>query len=800
MSTNREWRGRNARRTLAGREASVGDHLSYAAQIDDYTIRTRDGCLLRTIRLGGLPFETIEAAQLDLRKTARDAMLQAVASPRFALVHHVVRRAVAAGLEGQFPDAFSTALDAAWRERLAVRRLYRNELALTLIVRPPGRGSGLAEGVLRLFDGKPAGDAIADGKQLEQATQALLAALEPYGPELLGAYDAENGLASRPLEFLGQLVNGTPATMLLPLGDLGHAVARRRVAFGADSIEFGPMDGMPADFAAILSVKDYPAATAAGMLDDLYRLPVEMLVTQSFAMVDRSASLDRMDLALRRMRSADDAAVTLRHELTAAKDDVAAGRSVFGEHHLTVLLRAATLVELEQAIGEAQAILGEAGFAAVREELGLEAAYWAQFPGNFRYIARRALISSANFAGFASGHNFPIGRATGNHWGDAVTLFETSSAGPYYFNWHRGDLGNFTVIGPSGAGKTVVLGFLLAQARRFRPRIVYFDKDRGAEIFLRAMGGAYDSLKPGRPTRLNPLALPDTPANRLFLADWVARLATGEGQSPQGGPPTIEERGWIADAIDAAYAGPPELRRLRHLAELFRGRGRASSVDLAARLAPWHSGGDHAWLFDNAEDGLDLTADTIGFDMTAILDLPALRSAAMLYLFHRVEERLDGRPTIIVIDEGWKALDDEVFVARIRDWEKTIRKRGGIIGFATQSASDALQSRIASAIVEQAGTQIFMANAAAQASDYMDGFGLTAHEYELVRSIPESARAFLVKHGTDSVVVRLNLASEPDLLTILSGRERTVRLLDDLRARHGDAPDAWLPRLLEAAR
>jgi type IV secretion system protein VirB4 len=241
------------------------------------------------------------------------------------------------------------------------------------------------------------------------------------------------------------------------------------------------------------------------------------------------------------------------------------------------------------------------------------------------------------------------------------------------------------------------------------------------------------------------------------------------------------------------------LRRLRHVVALFRGRGRASATDLAARLAPWHSDGEFAWLFDNATDSLDLDVATLGFDMTAILDQPALRAPAMLYLFHRVEERLDGRPAIIVVDEGWKALDDDVFVARIRDWEKTIRKRGGIVGFATQSASDALESRIASAIIEQAGTQIFMANSSAQASDYIGGFGLTEDEFEIVRSMPETARAFLIKHGTDSVVVRLNLASEPDLLTILSGRERTVRMLDQLRAELGDAPQAWLPRLLENA-
>ena len=787
---------RSARDKAASREKAVGDHLPYSAHIDDHTIVTRDGLALQVIRLEGLPFETVDAVQLEARKSARNAMLQAVSSARFALVHHVVRRAVAPDLEGKFGDSFSEALDNAWRGRLAERRLYVNDLYLTIIVRPLAGRARAADKLLGLFVGKrqQKTEIKADLRELNRAREALMASLEVYSPSLLSSYDLASGLASEPVEFLATLINGTTAPMLLPQGDLAQVIARRRLSFGADSIEFGPIDGGDADYAAILSIKDYPAETDAGMLDDLYRLPFEMVVTQSFAVVDRGPALERIDLALRRMRSTDDAAFSLRSELSLAKDEVSAGRALFGEHHLTIMLKADKLAVLDTIVGEVQATLSDAGFSAVREELGMEAAFWAQFPGNFTYIARRALISSRNFAGFASAHNFPVGKPDGNHWGKAVTLFETTSAGPYFFNFHRGDLGNFTIIGPSGSGKTVVLGFLLAQARRYSPRIVFFDKDRGAEIFLRAIGGVYDTLRPGDSTRLNPLALPDTPANRRFLSDWVAKLVTRDGPAP-----TVEEAGWIADAIDSSFAGPPEHRRLRFLAQLFRGRDRASGNDLAARLAPWHTEGEHAWLFDNEIDGLDLDAETIGFDMTAILDQPALRSPTMLYLFHRVEERLDGKPTIIVVDEGWKALDDEVFVARIRDWEKTIRKRGGIVGFATQSASDALESKIASAIVEQAGTQIFMANASAQASDYIDGFGLTPHEYELVRTIPETARAFLVKHGADSVVVRLNLASEPDLLTVLSGRERTVRLLDTIRSDVGDSPDAWLPRLLEVA-
>ncbi len=383
-----------------------------------------------------------------------------------------------------------------------------------------------------------------------------------------------------------------------------------------------------------------------------------------------------------------------------------------------------------------------------------------------------------------------MGQAEGNHWGEAVTLLETTAAGPYYFNFHQGDLGNFTVIGPSGSGKTVVLNFLLAQARKFRPRIIFFDKDRGAEIFIRAIGGTYDLLRPGVPSGLNPLQLPDLPVNRQFLIDWIALLAGGAD---------IDEVARIKDAVDANFQQPLEHRRLRHLAELFRGASRPHAGDLWSRLRPWWGDGERAWLFDNEHDRIDLTAETVGFDITSILDDPAMRTPAMMYLFHRVEERLDGSAAIIVVDEGWKALDDDVFVRRIKDWEKTIRKRNGIVAFATQSAQDALESRIASAIIEQAATQIFMANPKARAADYIEGFGLTPHEFELVRTLPDNAHCFLVKHGAESVVARLNLTGERKMLTILSGRERTVRLLDEIRAETGDDPEAWVPRLLERA-
>jgi len=775
------------------REKSAGHHLPYARHVDDHSIETRDGMLMQVIHLRGLLFETADTDEINYRKRLRDAMLQSIGSSRFALYHHIVRRRIEPEMAADHRDLFSQQLDDAWQARLATKRLYVNELFLTLIRRPlQGRVGGLdrIRGMMgRASEGEEATSA-ADLRQLDSARDALMAALGSYGPRLLGVYPTAQGTCSEPLEFLSSLYNGEMRPVLLPHQDLGAYLPYRRISFGQETIELGPAGPAQRSFLGIVSIKDYPGQTAPGMLDELLRLPFELVVSQSFGFVERQQALGRMNLALRRMRSAEDEAVSLRADLAGAKDEVAAGRAGFGEHHMSIGIRADTPQGVDEGVAEVQAALADLGIIAVREEIGLEPAFWAQFPGNFKYIARRGLVSTGNFAGLASGHNFPLGQAQGNHWGEAVTLLETTAAGPYYFNFHQGDLGNFTVIGPSGSGKTVVLNFLLAQARKFRPRIIFFDKDRGAELFIRAIGGRYDLLRPGTPSGLNPLQLDDNPTNRQFLIDWLTLLAGGAD---------IDEIARIKDAVDANFQQPVEHRRLRHLAELFRGGQRPHGADFWARLRPWWGEGERAWLFDNPQDKTDLAAESVGFDMTQILDDPAMRTPAMMYLFHRVEERLDGSAAIIVVDEGWKALDDDVFVRRIKDWEKTIRKRNGIVGFATQSAQDALESRIASAIIEQAATQIFMANPKARADDYIDGFGLTSHEYELVRTLPDNAHCFLIKHGAESVVARLDLTGERDLLTILSGRERTVRLLDAIRAKEGDDPAAWIPRLLEVA-
>lgn len=207
----------------------------------------------------------------------------------------------------------------------------------------------------------------------------------------------------------------------------------------------------------------------------------------------------------------------------------------------------------------------------------------------------------------------------------------------------------------------------------------------------------------------------------------------------------------------------------------------------------WHGQGERAWLFDNAEDTLELGNRTIGFDLTSILDDPISRTPWLMYIFHRINGLLDGSKVMIMLDEGWKLLDDPEFSLRIKDWLKTIRKQNGIVGFATQSARDAIESQVGDSIIEQSPTQIFLPNARAAAQDYCDGFGLSQHELEIIRELSPSSHCFLLRHGNDSVIARLDLRGLDDYIAVLSGRTESVHKMEELIGLYGSDPDKWLP-------
>ncbi|HKR24634.1 MAG TPA: VirB4 family type IV secretion/conjugal transfer ATPase, partial [Allosphingosinicella sp.] len=345
---------------IVARELPAGKHLPYARHVDDHTIETRDGLLMQMIHLRGLLFETADSEEINYRKRLRDAMLQAIGSSRFALYHHIIRRRIDVSLGAGHVDAFSRELDQMWRARLAAKRLYVNDLFLTLVRRPLQGRAGTFDRLGAMF-GRTATEADAgaayEARQLDVARDAVLAALGSYAPRLLGVYETPQGPCSEPLEFLSALYNGEMRPVLMPMQDLGAYLPYRRISFGQETVELGPSANLERGFVGMVSIKDYPGQTAPGMLDELLRLPFELTVSQSFGFVDRQAALGRMNLALRRMRSAEDEALSLRADLSNAKDEVAAGRAGFGEHHMTIAVRGDTPHEVDEGVAEAQAAL-----------------------------------------------------------------------------------------------------------------------------------------------------------------------------------------------------------------------------------------------------------------------------------------------------------------------------------------------------------------------------------------------------------------------------------------------------------
>ena len=240
---------------LARREQDAGARLPYARHVDDATIELRDGMLMQVIHLAGLPFETSDTETLNYRKAVRDTMLRGIASSRFAIYHHVVRREVQPTVEGEFDDDFSRALDDAWKARLGAKKLYVNDLFLTLVRRPMAQ-FGWIDRVLRGLTGAANGPEAQvaraqDQRELDAARESLISALAPYGARLLTAYEGAKGQCSEPLEFLSSLFNGEMRPVLLPQSDLGQYLPYRRVSFGAEALELARSGALSRTFAAM---------------------------------------------------------------------------------------------------------------------------------------------------------------------------------------------------------------------------------------------------------------------------------------------------------------------------------------------------------------------------------------------------------------------------------------------------------------------------------------------------------------------------------------------------------------------
>lgn len=774
-------------------ECSAASFIPYQRHYNESTILLDGQNLLRVIQVKGFSFETADDSDLDNKKDLRNSLFKGMAQGNFIMNFYTVRRRQEAFPDGDMPNTFSHYTNEEWRYRHGDKHTFVNEHYIS-IIRKKDESSGAAIGnIVKALEQST--DKGAWKKELKEAydeldemTDRMLNAYGSYGAKLLGCVKTKDGVYSEVLEFLGLLINcGYRQPMLVPTMPIKKYLPTHRLFFGSRSMEAKGVHG--SRYAGAVSIKEYRPNTHAGMIDGFLRLPFEFVISQGFSFVDRATAISKMQLQQNRMEQSGDLAKSQIAEISEALDIAMSGEIAFGMHSLAIVCIEEDLKALENALSMAVVEFSNVGVNAVREKSNLELCYWGMLPGNSDYVVRKSQINTLNLAAFASFHNYPSGKREGNHWGNAVTVFNTTSGTPFFFNFHARDVGHTMIIGPTGAGKTVLMNFMCVQAQKFNPRTFFFDKDRGAEIFIKAIGGIHSFITTGKRSVFNPLQLEDTTENKAFLIEWIRALVTPDDEKVS--PEDLER---IKEAVDGNYILPKNERRLGNIAP-FLGLGGPGS--LAGRMAKWHGDGSHALLFDNEEDGLDFSkASSFGFEMSSILKDQDSIGPVLLYLFHKINMSLDGRPTMIVLDEAWALIDNPVFGPKIKDWLKVLRKLNAFVIFATQSVEDAANSAISDTLVQQTATQIFLPNL--KATDvYKQVFMLSEREYQIVKTTDPSSRFFLVKQANDSVVARIDLRGMDDIVSVLSGRADTVIILDELIEKYGRDPDNWLHLFFE---
>jgi len=766
------------------KEKELAHMLPYVSLVDDQTVRTRGNELFQCIRLEGVNSYTTDDEHLD-KIRALFASIIAQIGPEFSFYVHKVSKAIDPALKPVTGDDFAAQVDQKWNAFLKGSGLRDKTLTLTILHRP-ALTSKLP------FTAKKSIAAIKaqTEKRMRRVSEVvgfLKSTFADMDPRLLSASKGEL------LGFLGGLNTGQelPLYPASNYGFLAQDVANSRITFHGTTFEVSE-GAVGSRYGTSFAIKNYPAKTSCTMFDEL-NLPVDMVVTHSFTPINSNLMAGRIKKQQRLMRAADDGAVSLEAQLADALDDLESKRLSFGDHHMTVTVFASTLENLDTIAGEVRNTAATEGVNMVNEAFAARTHFFAQHPGNSAKRSRKAAVTNKNFADFAAFHRTPLGKQ-GHEvpWGTMISMFPTPERSAHWFNYHEQGSpdkeptgGHTLILGRPGSGKSVLSAFLMTQARRAGARLFVFDYRLGMEMAVRANGGRYAAVKAGEATGLNPLWTEIDERGQAWLADWLASLIHRTDK-----PLTPSQTNRIQEVVrQNATVSDPTLRNWQDLSSLFVSVD--DGGDLHERMQEWTAEGRYGWIFgQNQEDTFSLDGDVVGFDLTGILDSESEkeRMAVLSYLFRRVERVIEDRqPTIIIIDEAWKALDNGYFAERLSNWLVTARKQNAVVVMMTQYASQLEQTRTGKTIIEAVPTQILLPNIRANASDYAM-LNLHNKELDVLLNTGSNSRLGLVRDDEGSVVINADLSALGPLLTILGGMEKGEQLVG---ADYRQQPDFW---------
>lgn len=492
----------------------------------------------------------------------------------------------------------------------------------------------------------------------------------------------------------------------------------------------------------------FPTATWPGLLDELNRLAFPYRWTTRAICLDKTEAA-RLLGRIRRQWFAKRKSIAavlkevMTNEASALLDSDAGNKAQDADEALQDLgadgvgyaLVTATVVVWDQSSATADAklrlvekVIQSRDFTCKTETLNAADAWLGSLPGQVYANVRTPPISTLNLA-----HLIPLsavwaGPARNDHLdGPALFLARTEGSTPFRFSNHVGDVGHTLVVGPTGAGKSVLLALMALQFRRYpEAQVMAFDFGGSIRAATLAMKGDFHdlgaALAGGESLALQPLEQIDEPGERAWAAGWLADVYRGEGLEVT---PEIKDQIW--SALTSLASAPAAERTLSGFAAV------VQSGTLKRALSPFTVAGPWGRLLDGEFEHLGV-APVIAFETEGLIG-SAAAPAVLAYLFHRIEARLDGRPALIIIDEGWLALDDQGFGAQLREWLKTLRKKNTSVIFATQSLADIETSAIASVLIESCHTRVFLPNDRAlepQIQAIYRRFGLNPRQIEIL--------------------------------------------------------------------
>ena len=727
----------------------LADRLPWAALVAPGVVLNKDGSFQRTFAFRGPDLESATEAELVAACARLNNVLRRFGSG-WALFFEAARTVAPGYPESEFPDPASWLVDherrAAFEEEGAPagRRRERFESAyhMTLLYFPAPDQVNRAERALLDVPEDEQGE-CGRGRSWREELDAFIAEtnraldlMEGFMPEVRALDDAET------LAYLHSTISPRRHPIAVP------ETPMHLDAVLVDTPLAGGLEPMLGDAQIrTLGVLGFPAATRPGLLDDLNHLGIEYRWVARWIALDKTEASKELT-RIRRQWFAKRKSVTallrevLYNEPTPLLDTDAANKATDADEALQVLgsdqvsfgyltITVTVWDQTRTGAGEKQRaverVVNGRGFATIRETVNAVEAWLSSLPGHPYANVRQPLVHTLNLA-----HLIPLsavwaGPARNAHLdGPPLMVAETSGSTPFRLSTHVGDVGHMLIVGPTGAGKSVLLALLALQFRRYPASQVYvFDKGGSARASILGMAGKHHRLAAeAEDLAFQPLGHIDHLPERAWAAEWVLGLLAHERVEIT---PDIKEAVW--SALTSLASAPQRERTVTGLSMLLQ------SNALKAALGPYTLEGPFGHLLDAAEDRLSFSDVECFETETLMRDAVGAVPPVLTYLFHRLDARFDGAPTLLILDEAWVFLDDPLFAARIREWLKTLRKKNVAVVFATQSLADIINSPIAPAVIESCPQRIFLPNDRAvepEARRAYEQFGLNERQIKLI--------------------------------------------------------------------